>query len=231
MTTQRSGRVDSTLQALGPGSRCRLVRLVHGGYHLADRAGTSRPVPRRLRMTSVFLQLLLDHNAWATRVLLLNAGRLERHELDRRFDIGPGSIHDTLRHIIGAMRRWADRIRGRDVRPSIEDGDRRYELRELRELLDEADADLRAVATAIEARRGWSEVFEFVTSDGGRTYRFTRAAALTHVVTHGIHHRAQLLNIRRQLGLPPLGLDLDVVEWECVQSGQIDHPLARQAAP
>lgn len=179
-------------------------------------------------MTNAFLQLLLDHNAWATRVLLLDAERLNRGELDRRFDIGPGSVHDTLRHIIGAMRRWADRVGGRDVRPSIEDGDRRYDVCELRALLNEADADLRAVAAAIDARRGWSEVFEFA-MPGGRTYRFTRAAAMTHVLTHGMHHRAQLLNIRRQLGLPPLGLDLDVVEWECVRTRQIDDSVAREA--
>ena len=41
------------------------------------------------------------------------------------------------------------------------------------------------------------------------------------VLTHGVHHRAQILNMRRQLGLPPIGLDLDVVEWACVESGQL----------
>ena len=30
----------------------------------------------------------------------------------RRFEIGPGSLHDTLTHIVGAMFRWADRIDG-----------------------------------------------------------------------------------------------------------------------
>ena len=36
-----------------------------------------------------------------------------------------------------------------------------------------------------------------------------------------MHHRAQALNIRRRLGLPALGLDLDVVEWEAMQTGQL----------
>jgi uncharacterized damage-inducible protein DinB len=49
-------------------------------------------------------------------------------------------------------------------------------------------------------------------SRGGRSYTFTRGGVLTHVTTHGMHHRAQALNMLRQLGvemLPPSA----VVEW------------------
>lgn len=171
-------------------------------------------------MNNHFATLLLGHNAWATAVLLDDAAQLTDEQFHRRFDIGPGSLHDTLRHIVGAMLRWADRIGGRPLRASIEDGGRRFSAAELRGLLAEADADLRRVADGLSAAGRWGEPMEFVVA-GGPTYRFTRAAAFLHVLTHGMHHRAQVLNIRRQLGLPPLGLDLDVVEWECVQTGQI----------
>ena len=40
----------------------------------------------------------------------------------------------------------------------------------------------------------------------------TRSAALLHVLTHGMHHRAQCLNMLRQLGVSPLPLSA-VVEW------------------
>ncbi len=46
----------------------------------------------------------------------------------------------------------------------------------------------------------------------GRTFTFARGAILTHVTTHAMHHRAQCLNMLRQLGvetLPPVA----VVEW------------------
>ena len=39
---------------------------------------------------------------------------------------------------------------------------------------------------------------------GGRAYSFTRGAILTHVMTHGMHHRAQCLNMLRQLAVEPL---------------------------
>ncbi|MGQ0549460.1 MAG: DinB family protein [Armatimonadota bacterium] len=61
---------------------------------------------------------LLRHNAWATRVLLERCRSLTPQQVQQRFDIGPESLHDTLRHIIGAMLRWSDRIADRPVRES-----------------------------------------------------------------------------------------------------------------
>jgi uncharacterized damage-inducible protein DinB len=171
-------------------------------------------------MACDFVGILRAHNTWATGVLIDDAAKLSHEQFHQRFEIGPGSVHDTLRHIVGAMLRWADRIGGREVKPSIEKEGETLPAGALRGLLAKADADLRAVAEAIDSRAGWLETMQFVV-DGGPTNRFSRAAAMMHVLTHGMHHRAQVLNMRRQLGLAALGLDLDVVEWECVQSGQI----------
>lgn len=166
------------------------------------------------------LNILAGHNLWATRILIEDAAKLTADQFHRRFDIGPGSIHDTLRHIIAAMRRWADRIGGRTLRDSLDRDDQRFTAAELLDLLTAADTDLRRVAAELTAADRWAAPMDFVMPDGP-TYSFTRAAAFLHVLTHGVHHRAQILNMRRQLGLPALGLDLDVVEWECVQAGQI----------
>lgn len=166
------------------------------------------------------IDILLGHNAWATRVLLERSRELSEEQWHRRFEIGPGSLHDTLRHIVGTMIRWADRIGGRTVRESIERESRPRSADELLALLDRADAELRAMAAELTAQDRWGEIMEFAVPEGP-PLRFMRATGMVHVLTHGMHHRAQALNIRRQLGLPPLGLDLDTVEWECVRTGQI----------
>jgi len=100
------------------------------------------------------LWMSLEHNAWATREVLRTCAALDDDAWHRRFEMGPGSLHDTLTHIIGAMFRWADRIDGppREVRPSIEDGSRRTPT-ELMTLLDGAAADLAASAQAAHAQR------------------------------------------------------------------------------
>ena len=46
----------------------------------------------------------------------------------------------------------------------------------------------------------------------GRTFDLTRGAVLAHVVTHGMHHRAQCLNMLRRLGVRPLPPG-SVTEW------------------
>ena len=161
------------------------------------------------------LDLLLRHNAWATREVLRACGKLDDAQWRRQFDIGPGSLHDTLTHIVGAMFRWADRIDGppRALRPSIEDSTQRT-VAELTALLDEAAADLDA--TAARARQRGLETAVDLTL-GGTPYRFTLNAMLVHVTTHGMHHRAQCLNMLRHLAVPGVSdalPEIDALEWQ-----------------
>jgi len=168
----------------------------YDGFMMAvvgERAAITAPHPQ----PGDTLDIMLEHNAWATREVLRACGALDDGAWHRTFEIGPGSLHDTLTHIVGAMFRWADRIDGapREVRPSIEDGTRRTPI-ELRALLDLAAADL--AASAARARhRGLATALDVTL--GGRLYRFTLGGMLVHVATHGTHHRAQCLNMLRRL--------------------------------
>ncbi len=166
------------------------------------------------------LGTLQGHNTWATRAIIDRSEALSEAQFHQCFQIGPGSIHNTLLHIIAAMQRWTDRLLVRTLRPSLDAPDARYSPAQLGALLDEAQSELgRAIATLSSAGR-LQEPLEVVWE--GRLYRFSGVTAIAHVLTHGVHHRAQIVNMFRQLGLAPLGLDLDVVEWECVQTGQIE---------
>ena len=49
-----------------------------------------------------------------------------------------------------------------------------------------------------------------------RRYRFTHGAVIVHVCTHGMHHRAQCLNMLKQLKVPGLSdklPDPSVTDW------------------
>lgn len=152
---------------------------------------------------------LLQHNAWATRVLLERCRSLAPQQFLQRHDIGPGSLHDTLRHIIGAMLRWSDRIADRSVRESIEKTPGPQTPDELLAVLDRAARELDEVVSRVEREGRHDEMMqaEFLPE------RFTRGTAIVHVLTHGVHHRAQALNMLRRLGVTDLP-DLDAVEWE-----------------
>ena len=58
------------------------------------------------------LDRLLGHDAWTTRQLLDICSGLTDEQLDRRFDIGHGSVRATLDHVISNMEVWGDLMRG-----------------------------------------------------------------------------------------------------------------------
>jgi uncharacterized damage-inducible protein DinB len=119
--------------------------------------------------------------------------------------MGPGSLHDTTTHILAAMRAWGDSLAGREQRPRLE-GTKRATA-ELLALLDELADDLLASARKYP-------LDETVTRQrhDGTTWLLSRGGVITHVATHGMHHRAQCLNMFRQLGVAPLPKS-SVVEW------------------
>ena len=136
----------------------------------------------------------------------------EDQQFHKKFDIGPGTLHDAITHIISALRAWCDMLAQRDRRPPL-DGTRT--VAELTTLFNDAALELRSLALAHPLHESVSA------SRQGITYTFTRGAILTHVTTHGMHHRAQCLNMLRQLGVTPLPASA-VVEWMTL----VDFPQA-----
>ena len=160
------------------------------------------------------VQILLSHDRWATARLFDACGALAPDQFGQRFDLGPGSLHDTLTHVVGAMRTWTETLAGEELRPRLEaDGQRRTPA-ELRALFDAAWQAFAAEAN----RRPLGEMATRRMRDG-RTVHLTRAAVVTQVATHGVHHRAQCLNMLRRLGVTPLPPS-SVAEWTWLEDAQ-----------
>ena len=154
--------------------------------------------------TSDPLEILRAHDLWATNNLLEACTKLSSEQFHKRFEMGPGSLHDTITHILGAMQGWGDLLAGREQRPHLEGTKRTPQ--ELMQRLDEISNDL-------DVSSADHRVDELVSgSRGEKSYTFARGAVLTHVMTHGMHHRAQCLNMLRRLGVDPLPPS-SVVEW------------------
>ena len=69
---------------------------------------------------------------------------------------------------------------------------------------------------------------------GATVYRFTRGVALVHIATHGMHHRAQCMNMIRHLGLAGLLVsdlpEIGVCDWQAeVESKQLEPFVRRNA--
>jgi uncharacterized damage-inducible protein DinB len=152
------------------------------------------------------------HNAWATRALLDACRPLAHEQFHSHFEIGCGTLHDTFVHIIGAMDRWAERIGDMPLSPSPE-GTKKFNIDELSAMLDRAASKLESVAQRMIDENRLDDMMEFPAGEGQPPYRFHRSTAMVHVTTHGMHHRAQIFNMLRQLGHKQT-IDGDPVEWE-----------------
>lgn len=156
------------------------------------------------------VDVLLAHDRWATTNVLEACASLPPERFHRSFEMGPGSLHDTITHMLAAMQAWGDMLAGREIRERLEGEQRTAEqlLTLHHEVSDEFEQAVRA-----------HPIDEPVTAERrGQSFTFARGGVLTHVTTHGMHHRAQCLNMLRQLGVEKLPPN-SVVEWMLMADG------------
>jgi len=156
------------------------------------------------------LDRLLEHDAWTTGQLLERCRDLSDEELDRRFEIGHRSVRATLHHIIFNMEVWAALMAGAET-AEVTASRREQSVADLAVRLDRAVAELARVARGVRTRGGWDEQWIDIL-DNPPTAK-TYGGSIAHVITHSMHHRAQLLYMLRQLGLHGLP-EGDVLTWE-----------------
>ncbi len=147
---------------------------------------------------------LFRHNDWARDKLLGSAGPLSNEELAQQFSMGPGTLFATLCHLYGAERHWYEVWQQRDVNEfqHSRDLESLAELAEVWQRLSQA----RNVYLAEFGDSGLARELKFTTNAGINRKESIGTIAL-HVYNHGIHHRAQVLNMLRHLDAPTMGLD------------------------
>ncbi|MES2794125.1 MAG: DinB family protein [Planctomycetota bacterium] len=152
---------------------------------------------------------LLEHDVWTTQQLLTLCRNLTDEQLDRDFDIGHRSVRATLSHIIRNMEVWSDLMAGHSVQEAP--GPHGRSVSALMARLHLAAAELARVTRAIAKRNGWDE--KWVDHLDNPPTQKTYGGAIAHVITHSMHHRAQLLYLLRRLGVDDLP-EGDVLSWE-----------------
>lgn len=151
---------------------------------------------------------MFRYNDWANDTVLNAAAAIDDAGLDRRIEMGPGSLRRTLQHIYHFEAMYMSRWRG-EGRTSWPDYEDRLPIAELhtrqRTLAEQRVAYLASLTPGdLEAAITWQD------SRGG-LYTATRDHALVQVCNHSTHHRAQAVNMIRSAGGTPL--EVDYMMW------------------
>ncbi|MBA3315204.1 MAG: DinB family protein [Planctomycetaceae bacterium] len=157
------------------------------------------------------LDRLLGHDAWTTRQLLLLCRELTAEQLDQPFDIGHRTVRASLLHIVRNMEVWTDLMCGGPIRPGDADPSNGSSIDGLHDRLNRAADDLGRLARGVAADGRWDALWTDFLDDP--PVEKSCGGAIAHIITHSMHHRAQVLFMLRHLGVAELP-EGDVFSWE-----------------
>ena len=139
------------------------------------------------------LDRMLEHDKWATSVLLDLSRDLSDAQLDQPFDIGHQTLRATLAHMIVNVEFWTRLMTGQPV----EDGPADATIAELVERHERSYAAFETLARRFRDERRLNDTFldhyDVHKSFGG---------TIVHVVLHNAEHRTEVIHILQRLGLP-----------------------------
>lgn len=158
------------------------------------------------------LERLLGHDLAATRELLALCLPLPAKDWDREFDAGWRSLRATFEHMIFNIETWTDLMLARRVRNI----DGQNSAAELLSRLEAGYAEFAALALRMEAQGHLDEKWTDTLDDPPRQKSF--GGAIAHVITHNMHHRAELQHMLHRLPLPTVP-EGDLMGWEILQHG------------
>lgn len=154
------------------------------------------------------LDRYLGYERWTLRHFIARCQELTPAQLHQKFDIGPGTVYDTMNHIIGNIEVWTDLMRERQVRdlPKLPD-----EIEVWLQRFDAAMADFDDFARIIVDSNRLDDTYLDVL-DNPPT-RKTFGGTILHVLTHTTVHRWEVQHMVQRLGLGNL-IEGDALSWD-----------------
>jgi uncharacterized damage-inducible protein DinB len=156
---------------------------------------------------------LLEHDIWTTRQLLLACAALPDEALDREFEIDHRSLRATFVHMIANLETWTDLLHERPVREKAGEG-----IPELIARLDRAGSEFADLARRIVREGRADETFLDVLDRPPQPKSF--GGTIGHVITHDMHHRAQVMFLMEKVGLTD-HIEGDLLGWEAAAAGGV----------
>jgi uncharacterized damage-inducible protein DinB len=156
------------------------------------------------------LDLLLDHDHWATARLLEVSGGLTDAQLDRAFDVGHRTLRETFGHMILNVPFWTAFLAGQPADGGYS-ADAQPDDRSPAVLSDHHERAYAAFASAARRLRDEQRLEE--TFVDHYAVRKSFGGTILMVVEHNEGHRFEALHILERLGVTDLP-EVDLGAWE-----------------
>ena len=153
------------------------------------------------------LERLLGHDLATTRELLLLCQGLTDEQMDRDIDAGWRTLRKTFAHMIGNIEGWTDLMMERPVRREFG----AVSVSELLARLEHSYGEFAAFSRQIEREGRLDDLWTDSLDDPPVQKSF--GGAIGHVITHNMHHRAEVLHMMHRLGMKNLP-EGDLMGWD-----------------
>jgi uncharacterized damage-inducible protein DinB len=150
----------------------------------------------------------LRYSEWANDQLLRASAGLSDEQLDQPFEMGRGTLRKTLLHIWAGESVWLARWQGRTETP-WPDEEQKADVPNIDERFRQVYSE-RAAFLATLKDTDFARVVTYRDSKGS-LYKAALGDMLMQGIIHSIHHRAQAVNMLRQLGAA--APDVDYMYW------------------
>jgi uncharacterized damage-inducible protein DinB len=157
------------------------------------------------------LDRLIAHDTWTTRQLLLACQSLPDALLDREFEIDHRTLRNTFVHIISNMEIWTDLLCERPVQERTGNN-----ISQLLDRLSSVSREFARIARKIAREQRYDDCFLDTLDDPPRLKTF--GGAIGHLITHDMHHRAQVMFLMEQVGINH-HIEGDLLSWESYSFG------------
>jgi uncharacterized damage-inducible protein DinB len=156
------------------------------------------------------LDLLLDHDRWATKTLLEASGGLTKAQWDQEFDIGHRTVRETFGHMVFNVPFWTAFLVGEPIEGGWS-ADHQPDDRSLAALGDHHERSHAAFAAVARRVRDEGRLGETFADHYG--VRKSAGGTILMVVEHNAGHRTEVLHILERLGVPDLP-EVDLGVWD-----------------
>ncbi len=155
------------------------------------------------------VRTFLKYSDWANDIVLRAAGPLDDARLDKPFAMGRGSLRMELLHVCAGESVWVARWQSRAETPWPNE-EERVSVAGITERFTAVYRERDAfVATLTDRDLGRSVTYR---DSKGSLFSATLADMMTQMIVHSTHHRAQIVNMLRNVGVTPAP-DLDYMYW------------------